>query len=138
MIHAYGAAVRHDVASVMKVAPREILDSISVWKREGVSEKDLAWLVKTAVLNDSLVRQVPALMDLNMFDVTVLYAKPNLVRMYIALENAGYSSLLVEKAIRKALTMTDTYIEKHAYDVESFVKQLSNRDDHNKSKKKRR
>ena len=136
MIRVYGAAVRHDVASVMKAAPRELMDSIVVWKREGVTDKELAWLVKTAVLNDSQVRHVPALMDLNMFDVDVLDTKPNLVRMHIALENAGYSGLVMEKAIRKALTMTDTYIAKHACDIESFVKQLSNRDDHNKKKRR--
>lgn len=134
MISVYNAAVRHDVQAVMKnkAAPRELLDSISMWRREKHNENTLALLVKHAVLNDSLVRHIPTLVDLNLFDIKLLDTKPSLVRMFAALESGGFSALIIEKAMRRAVNMTDNYIAHHACDVESFVRQLSNRDDHKK------
>ena len=136
MIRVYHAAVSGDIDAVTKEAPRQLLDQINTWKRDNPGKRELALLVKNYVLNDNEVRHVPPLIDLRLFDADLLKSKPSLVRMHIALIDSGVSDTMIEKALSRAMNLTDQKIGHHACDITNFVRQLSNRDDHRVRKRR--
>ena len=129
MIELYTAAVRHDVEAVKRVAPPDLLQSITTWSMEGYSTNWLAILIKTAVLNDSLVQYVPEMLDLQLFDAAIIDKKPSLVCMYAALQKNKYSEDTIRKALGRALNMREQQVAHYAKDVNNFVLGLSNKDD---------
>ena len=64
MFALYTAAVAHDLTRVETHAPPELLARIQMWRSEGVRERALAWMVKMDVLNDTMMKHVPAMLKL--------------------------------------------------------------------------
>ncbi len=84
--------------------------------------------MKTSVLNDSTVRSIPELKGLDVFNLSILDKKPSLVHLYTALKKR-HSANVMRKALTRAVNMRDHQIAAHVNDVDSFVLQLSNKDD---------
>lgn len=124
----FKAAVEHDVERATQLAPVELRQRIKEWTTEKCSKRMVGLLIKTTVLSDTTMITIPELISLNLFDPSLLDKKPSLVCMYIVLKKR-YDRTVTCKAMRRAANMTDKQIAAHVGSIDTFVLQLTNKDD---------